>query len=397
MQDIDSIRHQLRELRCCVIIPTYNNDKTLAKVIRDVEHYTRDIIVVNDGSTDETRAILASWPANDQMTIISIPANKGKGNALLNGFRAAGIQGFRYAITIDSDGQHFADDIPLFLDKISTFPDAMILGARNMQQDGVPGTSSFGHRFSNFWFLIETGKKVEDVQTGFRLYPLDQVRRIRHFYSAKYEFEVEILVRLAWRGVRIESVPVKIYYAPKGERVSHFRKGTDFARTSLLNSILVFAALLWVRPFHFFRSLRKKSFREFIRENVINSKDSNGRIAWSVAVGVFVGVMPFWGWQTLVAIGLAWLFRLNKLITVVASNISIPPMIPVILFASFVAGGLVLGNDLSGMQYDSGIDFAWIRQNLVQYLVGSVVFGTVLAPVTGITTWLLLWIFRKRK
>ena len=405
MSETESIRQKMKALGCCVIIPTYNNDGTLEKVIQGVQNYTDDVIVVNDGSTDKTGEILRkSTIPSPQSTIISttpyhhitIKNNTGKGFALRQGFAWAIERGFQYAITIDSDGQHFPDDIPKFIGKIEKEPDAVVIGARNMEQDDIPGTSSFGHKFSIFWFNVETGLKIPDVQSGYRLYPLDRVKHIKHFFSTRYEFEVEILVRLAWRGVPVRSVPIKIWYGPKDERVSHFRKGHDFARTSLLNTILVFAALLWIRPFHFAKGLRKKSFREIIREYVINSDDSNAKLAWSVVLGIFIGVSPFWGWQMVVAVALAHFFRLNKFIALVASNISIPPFIPIILFCSYAAGGIVLGDDLSNMEYTSGITFQWIKQNLIQYILGSFVFGGVLAPLTGLTTYILLLLFRKR-
>ncbi len=401
MSETESVRRKMKALGCCVIIPTYNNDSTLEKVIQGVQKYTDDVIVVNDGSTDQTAEILDKWITGlvDQspVTIVTIPNNAGKGFALRQGFAHAIERDYRYAITIDSDGQHFPDDIPKFIGKIEKEPDVVVIGARNMEQDDIPGTSSFGHKFSIFWFNVETGLKIPDVQSGYRLYPLNRVKHIKHFFSTRYEFEVEILVRLAWRGVALLSVPVKIWYGPKDERVTHFRKGYDFARTSLLNTILVFAALLWVRPFHFAKGLRKKSFREIIREYVINSDDSNAKLAWSVVLGIFIGVSPFWGWQMVVAVTLAHFFRLNKFIALVASNISIPPFIPIILFCSYAAGGIVLGDDLSNLVYTSGITFQWIKQNLIQYILGSFVFGAVLAPVTGLTTYILLLIFRKRE
>ena len=394
MPETESVRLKMKTLGCCVIIPTFNNDGTLKKVIQGVQKYTDDIIVVNDGSTDGTGQILDRLDGIDRLDML---VNRGKGLALRQGFKHAIEKGFRYAITIDSDGQHFPDDIPKFIEKVENEPDAVIIGARNMEQDDIPGTSNFGHKFSIFWFKVETGKKIPDVQSGYRLYPLEKVKRIKHFYSTKYEFEVEILVRLAWRQVPILSVPIKIWYGSKDERVSHFRKGVDFARTTLLNTILVFAALLWVRPFHFAKALRKKSFREIIREYVINSKDSNAKLTWSVILGIFIGVSPFWGYQMIVAVSLAHLFRLNKFITLAASNISIPPLIPVIIFCSYITGGLVLGVDVSNLEYSSGITFQWFKENLIQYIVGSFVFGGVFAPTVGLITYILLLIFRKRE
>lgn len=393
MHDLTLARQKIADLHCCIIIPTYNNDRTLAKVIQGVLSYTSHIIVVNDGSTDNTLSILSTFP---QIMVIPIEINSGKGLALRKGFAFAIVKGFRYAITIDSDGQHFVEDIPSFIEMIERNPDAMIVGARDMTQDGVPGTSSFGHRFSNFWFKVETGHPIEDVQTGYRLYPLFEIKKIKHFYSRKFEFEVEVLVRLAWRNVNVLSVPVRIYYAPKEERVSHFRKFRDFTRVSIVNTILVFMGVLWCRPLSFLKRLRKKTIQEIIDEYIMKSADSNSKISISLAVGMFMGVMPIWGWQMVAAFGTAYLFRLNKFVAVLASNISIPPLLPLILYFSYITGGWILGIQESTMKFSKEFGLQWLKENLIQYLLGSLVLGFILALVLGSITYVILSIFRKR-
>ncbi len=387
------MQQKFATLNCCIIIPTFNNDHALKRVIDGVLQYTQNVIVVNDGSTDRTSSILEQFP---QIQKINIPVNTGKGWALREGFSQAIEQGYHYAITIDSDGQHFPEDLPLFLKAVEEFPDSMVLGARDMTREEVPGTSSFGHKFSIFWFKVETGLTVSDVQTGFRLYPLNAVRQIKGIFSKKYEYEVEILVRLAWKGVKVISVPVQVYYAPKETRVSHFRKFRDFTRVSIANSILVFVALLWARPVSFIRGIRKKSIREFFREYIVNSKDTNANLAKSVALGLFIGVAPIWGWQIVTTLGLAHLLRLNKFVAVSASNISLPPMLPFVIFLSYLIGGWVMGAKVSHIQYSEGMGLQWIRENLVQYLLGSIVFGIVLAAVFGPIAYLLLHLFRKK-
>lgn len=247
--------HELfRQRKICVLIPTYNNAGTLAAVVRDVMRYTDQIIVVNDGSTDETSKIIESLP----VISVKLQQNTGKGYALRRGFAKAVECGFEYAITIDSDGQHFADDLPAFLDALEHNRKAIIIGARNMDQAGVPGKSSFGNRFSNFWFWVETGHRMSDTQSGYRLYPVDALRGMV-FFTRKYEFEIEVLVRAAWKGIGITEVPVKVFYAEKEKRVSHFRPVRDFTRISILNTFLVLAAFLYIKPRDFFRSFKKKS------------------------------------------------------------------------------------------------------------------------------------------
>lgn len=392
MADIEQSRRKFAELKCCVIIPTYNNDKTLEKTIRDVLQFAADVIVVNDGSTDRTREILSGLTS---IRVINIPKNRGKGYALRLGFHYALKQGFRYAVTIDSDGQHFASDLPKFTAKIEEEPDSVIIGARNMDHDSVPGSSSFGHKFSIFWFRVETGLKVPDIQSGYRLYPLEKMDRML-FFGRKYEFEVEVLVKLAWKDVNITSVPVNVYYAPKSERVSHFRKVPDFTRVSIANTLLVFTALFWINPFRFLKALRKKSIRRFIKDYIINSGDTNMKIAVSVTAGVFIGVIPIWGFQMLVAFGVAHWLKLNRFVAVAASNISIPPMLPLILFLSYITGGLIIGYNKHVIAYSSGMSMAWLKDNILQYLVGSVVFGILSAFVLGTITFFLLKIFRKQ-
>src|ERR1700760_4285817 len=188
--------------KLCVVIPTYNNAGTLAQIITDVASYTRHIIVVNDGSTDDTAQILQRFPS---VQLVSYPVNVGKGWALRKAFKYAVSKGYDYAITIDSDGQHFAKDLPAFIEKSARMPDAFIVGARNMDQANIPGKSSFGHKFSNFWFKVETGIHCPDTQSGFRLYPLHLLKNTK-FFTRKYEFEIEVLVRAAWKGIPIESV-----------------------------------------------------------------------------------------------------------------------------------------------------------------------------------------------
>ena len=394
MQTDQEIRSKIKDLGCCVIVPTYNNEKTLEKLLREIQSLTDNIIVVNDGSTDSTPEILARMP---EVSSFSLERNSGKGRALQKGFALALAAGFRYAITIDSDGQHKVSDIPKFIDLIEKEPGSLIVGARNMDDPTVPGSSRFGHNFSIFWFRVETGLKIADVQTGFRLYPLEKIALIKRFFTGKYEFEVEILVRLAWRGVNILSVPIDVYYAPKESRVSHFRKGPDFTRTSILNVVLVFMALLWVRPFLFAKGLKRKSVKGFIKEYILDSGDSNSKITTSVMLGLFIGVMPIWGWQMVVAFGMAHLLKLNKFVTLAASNISIPPVLPLILYLSYETGGLFLAHKTGIVKYSSGFDFQWIKANFVQYLIGSVIFGLVLSLVLGGITLVLLRVYRKPK
>jgi len=374
----------------CVLIPTYNNAATLEKVIRGVLKHTGHVIVINDGSTDHTREITAKFTEIDA---IHLPKNKGKGFAIRAGFKEALRRGFDYAITIDSDGQHLPEDLPKFVGKVQQEPDSLIIGARDMEQAGIPGGSTFGNKFSNFWTWVETGYKLPDTQSGYRLYPVRRMAKMR-WVTRRFEFEIEVIIRSAWKGIPLTSVPVSVVYPPKGERISHFRPFTDFARISVVNTVLTFLALLFYRPRMLYRQVRHESFRDLMRRLLLNPEESNFKKAASVALGVFMGIAPVWGWQMAIALGLAFILRLNKAITLIASNISIPPMIPFIIFGSYVTGGLVLDNH-QPLDFSPGLTFDSVKDNLLQYIIGALVFGLAMGLLAGLLSWLLLAVFRK--
>ena len=386
-------REKFEQLRVCVIIPTYNNENSLAGVINDVAAYTDHIIVVNDGSTDNTKKIIDSFSFVQQ---ISYEKNVGKGWALRKAFAYAVGKGYKYAITIDSDGQHFAKDLPNFIDKLSDEPNAIIIGARNMDQASVPGGSSFGNKFSNFWFKLETGINCPDTQSGYRLYPLEALKQMR-FYTRKYEFEIEVLVRAAWKGINVVAVPVTVYYAPKETRISHFRPYKDFFRISLLNAILVLITFLYIKPRNFFHSLFiKKNFRQQIKEHLFNTNHSDQLKAISVAFGVFMGIIPIWGFQLMAAIFLAILFKLNKPLVIIAANISIPPMIPVIIFLSYKMGAFWMGQNAMQLDFSKSISLSSIKKNLQQYIYGSISLAIIAGLLFGLLTFIILKLFNRR-
>ncbi|MBO7595313.1 MAG: glycosyltransferase family 2 protein, partial [Salinivirgaceae bacterium] len=155
-----SCKEKLDELNIVIVVPTYNNAKTIGGVLSDIKQYANHIIVVNDGSTDDTTQILSEI---EGIEIITHQRNSGKGTALKNGLCKAKDDGYRYAITIDSDGQHFASDIPTFVKEIEETPDTLLVGGRNIQADNMPGKNTFANKFSNFWFRLETGVKLPDT------------------------------------------------------------------------------------------------------------------------------------------------------------------------------------------------------------------------------------------
>jgi len=239
--------------KLCVIIPTYNNATTIASVVEDVWAHSRDIIVVCDGPTDGTLDKLLG--CGHPITVVAYPKNKGKGHALRIGFEKAMEMGFTHAITIDADGQHFASDIPAFIERMSQQPKAIIVGSRNLDEKNMPRGNTFANKFSNFWFHLQTGIRLDDTQSGYRLYPLGSLHGLK-LITSRYEAELELLVFAAWRGTNIISLPVRVYYPPAEERVTHFRPIYDFARISLLNVILCIGAVVYGLPMRLIRRFK---------------------------------------------------------------------------------------------------------------------------------------------
>ncbi len=382
-------KEKMNQLKIVVIIPTYNNAKTLLQVINQTKEYSNNIIVVNDGSTDETVDILASIT---DIEVSTFDKNKGKGSALKHGLLLAKSEGFEHAITLDSDGQHFPSDIPLFIDEIEKTPQTILVGERNLNAENMPSKNTFANRFSNFWFRLETGIKLNDTQSGYRLYPLDSLSEMK-YYTTKYEFELELLVFSAWRGVPIQNIPINIHYPPEGERVSHFRPLRDFTRISILNTFLVIVTFLWIIPRNFFRKLTWNNIRNYVDREVIHTQESNSRITFAIMLGVFMGIVPIWGYQMIVAVFLAQLLKLNKVLTLVASNISIPIFMPFLLYGSYVTGCIATKSEINVSLTD--ISLEGMKTVLYQYLVGSFIFATLCSLFAGLLVRTVLFICRK--
>lgn len=378
----------ISDIQGCIIIPTYNNEKTLRRVVLEVMTIVpkESIIIVNDGSTDSTSEILNEF--ENQLLILKNEQNKGKGFSLRKGFKKAIELGFENAITIDSDGQHYPEDIQLIIEKGFENKGAVIMGSRNMEQDGVPQKSSFGNKFSNFWFKIETWITLPDTQTGFRLYPLEPLRKM-HLFTNKFELEIEVIVRLAWKNVKFVPVQIRVKYDPD-ERVSHFRPGRDFFRISVLNSILVTFALIYYYPKKFLSIETLK----LIKHEAIKPEETNLKKAFSIGFGFFMGIIPLWGFQLLIGIPLAVLFRMNKVLFIASANISIPPMIPLIIYFSLLTGQLfVQGN----FEHSQLLDFssAVVQNNIQQYFIGATVLAILSFIVGFIVSYLFLSAVRK--
>ncbi len=206
-----------------VVVPTLNNDKTIQRVVSDILNHNYKTIVVDDGYDNPVENILEK---NENLTILRHEQNLGKGEAILTGARKAVELGYKYFITLDGDGQHLASQIQKILDDCDG-DDQIIIGARDFDIDNVPNGSKFGRWFSNFWACWDTEQEIKDSLSGFRLYPTSILDLI--IKTSRFDWEMEVLVKHAWKGRLIKEVITDCYYPTPEERVSHFKKFWDTA------------------------------------------------------------------------------------------------------------------------------------------------------------------------
>jgi glycosyltransferase involved in cell wall biosynthesis len=226
--------------RPAVVIPVYNHARTVAAVIRRTLDLGYTVIAVDDGSTDGTAAVL---DAVGGITVLRHRENRGKGAAILTGLKEAD-RFADLAVTIDADGQHHPEDIPLLLAAVPAGRRPIVVGNRHgMEAREVPWTSRFGREFSNFWVRAAGGPPVADTQSGFRLYPLPETLELG-VRARRFQFEVEVLARAGWRGIPVLETPVRVTYPHGAERISHYRPLLDFLRNSWTFTTLIALRIL---------------------------------------------------------------------------------------------------------------------------------------------------------
>jgi hypothetical protein len=375
-------------MKCCVIIPCFNHGPTIAAVARAALAHC-PVLVVDDGSSNPL-------PVLPGCEVLRLPRNGGKGAALRAGFQQAAAGGFTHALTMDADGQHFAGDLPGFLAVVESQPETLVVGVRNFSAAGCPRHRRCSNAISTFWFRMAAGIRLRETQCGFRAYPLALTRRLQA-RSDRYAFELEFLVRTVWVGVRVVPVPVQCTYAPGQVGASHFRPVVDFIRIARLLSRLVLQSWFVPQALRADWSVGKtttwhSACREFFTEHT----QDRGRLALAVGLGLFLGIAPIWGFQMLAVAGLAHVLRLNKPVALLASNISIPPMMPFILY-----GGLALGHWLfTGRALDWSAPQA-TRARMLDYAgewwVGSVVLAAGVALAGMLATYVLARLLTRKK
>ena len=373
-------------MKVCVLIPCFNHASTVAEVVRSAQaHFP--VLVVDDGST-------LPLPELPGCLLFTLNPNGGKGAALRAGLQRAAALGFTHAITMDADGQHFAEDLPKFFITAQAQPEALIIGVRDFIAAGCPTHRRRSNAVSTFWFRVETGVRLGDTQCGFRCYPLALTQRLKA-RSGRYAFELEFMVRASWVGTPIIAVPVKCSYAD-GIRNSHFRPIKDLAHITIMNIGLVLQS--WFVPL----SLRtawsfgeRKTWRKTISEFFTDHAHEPAQLAGAVGLGLFFGIAPIWGFQMIAAAAVAHHLRLNKTIALLASNISIPPVMPFILFGALLLGHWFFTGQALEFSPDQ-MSWAHVREYFWQWFVGSFALAALIGGIGTLLTYVVARGVRKK-
>jgi len=369
--------------RIIVVVPLYNHAATVRQVVQGVLARHAEVLVVDDGSTDQGLKRVADLPVRTHVH----PANLGKGAAIRGAAREAHCLGATHIVTIDADGQHDPADLPLFFAAIQAHPRAVIVGTRDFAGANVPGLSRFGRSFSNFWLRVQTGRKLGDTQSGFRAYPLVLFEHLK-LSENRYAFEVEVLVRSAWAGLELLDVPITVHYPPREQRVSHFHKFRDNVRISLLNTRLTLRSVL---PWPHGRIIASENDGQAISvtrpvaslKTLLREQATPPGLAKAAFLGVFLGTLPLLGVHTIVILFAAGYLALNRVAAVAASQLCMPPLVPALCIevGHYLRHGVFLTEfSIQTLGYQA-LDRLW------EWVLGSLVLAPLLAALVAGTTY----------
>lgn len=233
----------MADFRPCGVVPTYDNPRTIERTVEGLRAHV-PVLVVDDGSHAPARDVVAALGRAGKATVLRLPANGGKGAAVRAGLKLARRLGYTNALQVDADGQHELTDIPRFLAAAAARPDALVLGAPVFDAT-APRARLAGRKVTILFVHLETGGVViQDPMCGFRVYPLAETLRVLS-PGWRMEFDIEVAVRLVWRGVPVVNLPTRVRYLSREQGgVSHFRALADNVRLSWMHTRLCVGAFM---------------------------------------------------------------------------------------------------------------------------------------------------------
>jgi glycosyltransferase involved in cell wall biosynthesis len=381
----------LENMKIGIVIPVYNHSKTLRDVVIRALEVHDAVMVVDDGSTDGGIDTLAGLDVH----IVQHERNSGKGAAILTAAKACRQLGMTHIATIDADGQHDPVEIRSFIPKVHSEPFSVIVGKRNFKTHNVPGLTKFGRHFSNFWFRLQTGQALGDTQSGFRVYPLVVLENLR-LREKRFAFEIEILVKAAWAGVKLQEVNINVFYPTADKRISHFRVFGDNLQISLLNTKLTMRSLFPIphrQILDEYRNEEKITIRHPIRsiKKLLSQRMSPGKLAAAGALGVFIGTLPLIGIHTITILFVAGFFRLNKIAALSTSQLCMPPLVPALCIETGYVmrhGKFLTEISLETLGYQA-------LERFYEWVIGSLLLAPLMAVVMGGIIYLMAFCLKR--
>lgn len=236
-------------MKVCILIPFYNHENGIATVVAALRPFNLPCLIVDDGSDARCTPVLEGIERREAgwVRVIRYQPNQGKGMAVMTGFKEAFAQGFTHVLQIDADGQHDSASVPRLLQLSQQHPEAVIAGY-GVYDASVPKSRLYGRYITHVWVWINTlSKQIRDSMCGFRVYPLSDCVEIcrRSRLGRRMSFDIEIMVRLVWRGVPVINMPVPVAYPVDG--VSHFKLWVDNVQISGAHARMLFG-MLWRAP-----------------------------------------------------------------------------------------------------------------------------------------------------
>ena len=214
-----------------IVIPAYNEAATIRRLALEALALTSRVIIVDDGSTDDTSGCVADLP----VTLLTHQQNQGKAASLLSAFSYAAANHAQCVITMDGDGQHNPADALKLLTTFRQHPNRIVIGARLHDRSQFPIARYYANRIACFWISWAAGHPIADSQSGFRVYPLQVINLALEgkVKGHRFTFESEILIEAAKRSLTTLAVSIAGVY-PKDARPSHFRPVIDISKIVLM-------------------------------------------------------------------------------------------------------------------------------------------------------------------
>jgi glycosyltransferase involved in cell wall biosynthesis len=221
--------------KIALLIPAYNEEKNICQVITGCLPYQLDIIIVDDGSKDKTALKVKKLQSSfkKQLILLKHDQNKGKGAALKTGFQYAIQKGYTGVITLDADGQHNPQEIKSFLQLVKKEKPDLIIGSRFQNTQGMPFIRLATNYVTSWIISALAGKKVEDVQSGFR-YISDKVIKNIELKTRNFDTEPELILKACWLKYQVKNIPISTIYPPNCvSQVHKFLDTLKFFRLTL--------------------------------------------------------------------------------------------------------------------------------------------------------------------